>query len=987
MVIALTALLIPSSALAAVDLQQPPGLQQPSDVGQSIDPQLLADLDQRIQELETAIAAEGVQAAAVTCDKIASPTGNDATGTGSLTNPYRTAGRLVSSLAAGQVGCLRKPPGEVGLYEEDLTLGTAKSGISANQPTTLQTYPADAGKQRFATLKGRLRITGSYMKVAKLILDGRNANNFASPEIDGTGSQTGVTFADNNVTTRGRTVDCFHITTHPDQALLLRNRIHDCKRGVVVEQAVANTNLATNLIYDNDVGLRGGPNASCVLAYRNIFDGNVNNTSWGGTDTGTQCWNVVQYSTLSFPDGGWNVQTEDLPVTAGITGIFFDCLWRPDGSDGVQQHPKLFFDSSVVANPQYLDRGAKNFTITPASPCWDYTQSNRDNTAASHTDIYSEVVAGGGPATADLQPALPKVRAAFYYPWYPETWTVGGVDAKYTPLIGRYSYDSATRDALVDGHISALEYAKIDVAIASWWGRMETEHKEAIRIPHLLDRTERRQSLLRWALYYEDEGFSNPAATTISADLAYIKAKYADRPAYFRINGRPVIFVYGQNETCDMARRWKQANVSLNFYVVLKVFGATTWDTCQDQPDNWHQYAPSNPVQEHNPSGAAEGSYVISPGYDKAGETPVGRDFLRRDLYRWRSNVRNMTASGRDFHLITTFNEWGEGTAVESGKEWQSPSGRGTFLDALNANGQPNADPVIAAAGDISDSGGSQMATSDLMIGPSGFKPDLVLTLGDNQYECGGLSDYNNVYQPSWGRLRAYTNPSPGNHEYNPSGGNDCDATGNAGGYFDYFNNGGSATPDVLDGVAGQRGQAYYFHDVGSWRLIALNSEISTSAGSPQEQWLRNTALQNPPACILAYWHKPRFTAGNYRSNGTTGSFQTLTRPLWQALQDNGADVVLNGHDHNYARYKQQYLDGTATTSGIREFVVGTGGRSHYPLQSVGTGTENRETGTTWEDTVYGVLRLTLHPSGYDWAFVDENGVTRDPSPAPVTCH
>jgi hypothetical protein len=237
-------------------------------------------------------------------------------------------------------------------------------------------------------------------------------------------------------------------------------------------------------------------------------------------------------------------------------------------------------------------------------------------------------------------------------------------------------------------------------------------------------------------------------------------------------------------------------------------------------------------------------------------------------------------------------------------------------------------DNLIGAAGDIacpttssSYNGGAgtatacqQRATSDLLLGPN---LAAVLPLGDEQYEVGALSEFQTVYDSSWGRLNALSHPVPGNHEYQ--------ASSAASGYFDYFNGAGNPT-----GLAGERGKGYYSYDLGNWHLVALNSNCSKvggcGTGSPQEQWLATdlatNLATNPSSCILAYYHHPNFKS----SNVTT----TLTPAFWQDLYAAGADVILNGHTPSYERFARQAPSGAADpNAGIREFVVATGGRYH----------------------------------------------------------
>ena len=256
------------------------------------------------------------------------------------------------------------------------------------------------------------------------------------------------------------------------------------------------------------------------------------------------------------------------------------------------------------------------------------------------------------------------------------------------------------------------------------------------------------------------------------------------------------------------------------------------------------------------------------------------------------------------------------------------------------------ADPVFVGAGDIASctSEGDE-ATANLLDAI----PGTVYTTGDNVYESGTDSEFENCYVPSWGQFKARTMPSPGNHEYETPG---------ASGYFNYF---GAA--------AGDPSKGYYSYDLGEWHVISLNSNCAfvaggCAAGSPQVQWLKNDLAAHSNACTLAYWHHPLFSSGPL-SGGTS-----KMKPFWEALYTAKADVVLNGHVHNYERFFPQTPSGVADPAqGIREFVVGTGGRSLNtfkidPLKN----TEVRNADS------YGVLKLTLHPSGYDWEFVPVAG-------------
>ncbi len=289
-------------------------------------------------------------------------------------------------------------------------------------------------------------------------------------------------------------------------------------------------------------------------------------------------------------------------------------------------------------------------------------------------------------------------------------------------------------------------------------------------------------------------------------------------------------------------------------------------------------------------------------------------------------------------------------------------------LDAHPQVALAASDPVIAAAGDIAcdptnanfnngnGTSGScrQKSTSDLLVN-AGLSA--VLSLGDNQYYCGGYQAYLQAYDPSWGRVKSITRPVVGNHEYLTAGGTDCTiANTGAAGYFNYF---GSA--------AGSPSQGYYSYDIGTWHLIALNSNCGDAGGcsssSPQGKWLAADLAAHSNFCTLAYWHIPLFSSGGRASSNT--------KSIWQTLYNNDVDVVLNGHDHIYERFAPQAPDGTVDTArGIREFIVGSGGANHTSLVVIAANSELQNANT------YGVLKLTLHPTSYDWQFVPEAGKT-----------
>src|SRR5437763_1766295 len=312
--------------------------------------------------------------------------------------------------------------------------------------------------------------------------------------------------------------------------------------------------------------------------------------------------------------------------------------------------------------------------------------------------------------------------------------------------------------------------------------------------------------------------------------------------------------------------------------------------------------------------------------------------------------------------------------AALSASQLQSHYNAGAVTPSPTPSPSPSTDPVIAAAGDIacdpSDSGYNggngisgrcqQRATSNLVVG-TGLTG--VLTLGDEQYDDATLTKFQSVYAGSWGRANALNHPGVGNHEYLTSG---------AAGYFDYFNGVG-----VLSGPAGDRSKGYYSFNLGTWHVIAVNSNcsiVSCSYGSPQETWLRSDLASHPNACTLAFWHPPRFSSGQAGSNSNMGT-------IFQDLYNANADVVLSGHDHVYERFAPQTPSAVADSArGIREFVVGTGGKSLVGWSTIQANSQARNSST------FGVLRLTLHASSYDWKFVPIAGQTFTDSGS-TNCH
>ena len=272
------------------------------------------------------------------------------------------------------------------------------------------------------------------------------------------------------------------------------------------------------------------------------------------------------------------------------------------------------------------------------------------------------------------------------------------------------------------------------------------------------------------------------------------------------------------------------------------------------------------------------------------------------------------------------------------------------FIVVSSGHSKPAANPaasdepaVLVGAGDIADCtdlSGAE-ATAKLLE----QTPGTVMAVGDLAYPDGSKKNFT-CYEKTWGRVKARTRPAPGNHEFHAAG---------ARPYFDYF------------GAAAGPKEGYYSYELGTWHILALNSECKDIGGcganSREAKWLRADLAAHPAACTLAYFHKPLFSSGSAHGNDPE------MKALWQALYDANAEVVINGHDHNYERFAPQNPDGGSDPErGIREFVVGTGGKGHRPMALLKPNSESQNADT------FGVLKLTLRAGSYDWQFIPEAG-------------
>jgi len=350
-----------------------------------------------------------------------------------------------------------------------------------------------------------------------------------------------------------------------------------------------------------------------------------------------------------------------------------------------------------------------------------------------------------------------------------------------------------------------------------------------------------------------------------------------------------------------------------------------------------------------DPSPQPSGNTIANPDANSDGHIDVQDALILLNNY---SGLNKTVASG-DFFIDQKVNNLDFGV-------WFARVSQSSPLPSTSI------DPILAASGDMvcgAQSTGAackQMQTSDLLVA---MNPDAVLPLGDVQYEEGSLIDFQNFYEPSWGRVKDKTYPIVGNHEYLTSG---------AAGYFDYFNGIGNQT-----GPAGDRDKGYYAFNLGTWRIYILNSNCSKAGGcgtgSPQETWLRTDLAANPKNCVLAAYHHPLHTSGSRAS--------TSVSPLFKALYDAGAEIVLAGHEHNYERFAMQDVDANLDpVRGIREFVVGTGGRNFTQFTHVAANSEVRN------DRTFGVLKMVLHSNSYDWQFLPVAGSTFTDSGS-TNCH
>jgi len=259
---------------------------------------------------------------------------------------------------------------------------------------------------------------------------------------------------------------------------------------------------------------------------------------------------------------------------------------------------------------------------------------------------------------------------------------------------------------------------------------------------------------------------------------------------------------------------------------------------------------------------------------------------------------------------------------------------------AMTVPPRPVADAVFVGAGDVDGCGRVEPEYTARLLDRI---PGTVFVAGDATYPSGTMASYTNCYGPTWGRHLWRTFAAPGNHDYQSDGG---------AAFYQYF---GTA--------AGPPGLGYHSHTLGTWHVIMLNSMIPVKAGSPQYEWLRQDLAASTAACTVAVVHHPLFSSGEHGNNA-------FMRDAWNLMFQYGVDIVASGHDHTYERFAPQDANGRASARGIREFVVGTGGYALYRRRQTQANSE------VFNGETYGVLKLTLRSSGYDWEFVPIDGAT-----------
>lgn len=741
-------------------------------------------------------------------------------------------------------------------------------------------------------------------------------------------------------------------------------------------------------------------------------------------------------SSNGFPSKSWvsvdvtSMLSSDGTVSIALLGVDQQAVNLAAREDH-DQKPQLVVDVADNGNPTATGTTAPSATATRTGA--PSTTATLPAPTATQPGPTATQPAPTATQPGDNQPAFP-IRAVFYYPWFPEAWNQQGFNpfTNYTPSLGFYDSGSV---AVIKAHITAMTYGNINASILSWWGQGSNSDQ---RVSTILGATPGSSNPnFRWSIYYENESLGNPTATQIQNDLQYLQSHYGNDGSFLRVNGKFVVYVYADaTDGCGMADRWMQANNAIGnpAYIVLKVFSGYRF--CASQPNSWHQYSPAVATDRQNGF-----SFAISPGFWKKGEAVR----LARNLTTWTANVKAMVASGDPWQLVTTFNEWGEGTSVESAVEWESTSGYGQYMDVLhdNGNGAPPPPPPTATSQPTSTPIGSSTPqatptptgtvppgpsatppgqptptktptpqpgndpilfyTSDLVSGSSVDRARAVVNLitnlmgqhpgtlmrvasgGDNEQENSPtISNYTNYFGATYGTFvsQGIYMQVRGNHDIQ-----------SAGSYTDYdgtVHNTGSAYWDYFGvnahmGNIGGKKLTDYSYDMGNWHIIALD-QLNGSVNTATLNFLNSDlASHTNTTCQLVYWHVPTYSSGAAHGDSTG------LKPLNQTEFNAGVDIQLNGHDHDYQRFYPINPNGVRdNANGITTFVAGIGG------QAGRSGSQNSiaqaasaiylESFPGGNGDAIGVIQFTLHASSADYALYDaNNGAIIDSGT--VVCH
>jgi hypothetical protein len=318
-------------------------------------------------------------------------------------------------------------------------------------------------------------------------------------------------------------------------------------------------------------------------------------------------------------------------------------------------------------------------------------------------------------------------------------------------------------------------------------------------------------------------------------------------------------------------------------------------------------------------------------------------------------------------YAVEAFNGAGTSPASASVDVATPPASSGSGIEVIAA-GDIACDPADPSynGGNGTSSKCRQKWTAQLLAGA-----DRVLALGDTQYDCGGLSAFNQSYDPTWGQFKDITHPILSDEDFDNSG-TGCGAAGVADGYFAYW---GSR--------AGPNPTGYYSFDAGGWHIIALNSECNDvpggcAEGSPQNDWLEQDLAASGAQCTIAMLHEPRF-----RSKKNGSQVGSDMKPFWDDLHAAGAEMVLSGDSHFYERFGPQTPNGAFDPNGVVQWVIGVGGKSRGGLAGASARLPNSEAATS---QMFGVLELTLKAGSYDWQFL-KDGSKSFSDTGSASCH